>query len=60
MRHRYKSAYDFDSDYDYYDYLESLKSESEEKREPDDEEPEENYRETDDRNYPNNDVRWQL
>jgi hypothetical protein len=55
---RIKSVYDFDSAYDYYEYLDSLDSESEDYREPDDEEPEENYRETDDRNFMSNDVRF--
>lgn len=53
-----KTAYDFDSDYDYYDYLDSLNKPNNEDREPADNEPEECYRETDDRNYPSNDIRY--
>ena len=55
---REKTCYDFDSDQDYYDYLDSLKSESEEKREPDDDEPVEQYDESQDRNYMSTDVRF--
>lgn len=57
---RYKTCYDFDSADEYYDYLsgKSEKEYDESGREPKDDEPEENYRETDDRNFPSNDVRW--
>lgn len=53
-----KSVWDFDSDYDWYDYLDSLKNHSDDDREPDENDPEEDYREEQDRNYPSNDVRW--
>ena len=59
MRHKHLTAYDFDSDQDYYDYLDSLtKPNEEDYREPADNEPEDCYRETDDRNYPSNDIRY--
>ena len=58
MRCRYKTAYDFDSDWDYYDYLDSMTKPNNEDREPTDNEPEDCYRETDDRNYPSNDIRY--
>ena len=53
-----KTAYDFDSDWDYYDYLDSLKAPASEDYREQENEPEECYRETDDRNYPSNDIRW--
>ena len=47
----------YDSDYDYYEDWERKLSESEDyDREP--EEPAEDYRPEQDRNYPSNDVRW--
>ncbi len=58
MRCRYKTVYDFDSDQDYYDYLDSMTKPNNENREPAYNEPEDCYRETDDRNYPNNDIRY--
>lgn len=58
MRHRHLTAYDFDSDQDYYDYLDSLTADKEDEREPDEDEPEDCYRETDDRNYMSNDIRF--
>ena len=58
MRCRYKTVYDFDSDQDYYDYLDSMTKPNNEDREPTDNEPEDCYRETDDRNYPSNDIRY--
>lgn len=53
-----KSCYDFDSDQDWYDYLDSLTAPKDDHdREPD--EPEAEYHEEDDRNYPANDSRWE-
>ena len=49
----------YDSDYDYYEDWERRLAESEDydyDREP--EEPVEDYRPAQDRNYPSNDVRW--
>ena len=47
----------YDSDYDYYEEWERRLAESEDDdREP--EEPMEDYRPEQDRNYPSNDVRW--
>lgn len=54
---REKSAYDFDSDYDYYDYLDSLHS-SDDDREPDDDEPCDEYEDWTDKNYMSNDARF--
>ena len=49
----------YDSDYDYYEDRERRLAESEDydyDREP--EEPAEDYRSAQDRNYPSNDIRW--
>ena len=55
---RYKSVNDFDSDYDYYDYLDSLTTNKEDEiREPEEEVPE--YHAENDRNFPANVSRWE-
>lgn len=55
---REKSVYDFDSDYDYYDYLDSLKAGSDDDREPDDDEPCDEYEKWQDKNFMSTDVRF--
>lgn len=56
---REKSCYDFDSADDYYDYLNGLTDDNNETdREPDDDEPVEQYDESQDRNYMSTDVRF--
>ena len=56
MKERHKSVYDFDSDLDWYAYLDHHDT-SDDGREPD--EPETEYHEENDRNYPANDSRWE-
>jgi hypothetical protein len=48
----------YDSDEDYYAYWERRLSESEDDYDREPEEPIEDYRPAQDRNYPSNDVRW--
>jgi hypothetical protein len=48
----------YDSDYDYYEDWERRLSESEDYDDREPEEPIDDYRPAQDRNYPSNDVRW--